>query len=163
VTVRSPVTAKTVRTEIQAYLGECAEKNEIPVSETYQFWRLLENRLGINYAGMRNHDQYDAVSKFRSQVLAQLNKLVVYGELEKRGDRRHLHFYVPEAAKAHDKLKEENTRKHREARQRTAGIKLRLEELGIHPRSFSSFPVQLDDENWEKLLDLAENGKALHR
>jgi hypothetical protein len=160
---RSPVTAKEVREALMSYLADCAGKSEEPASETAAFCTVLTSRLNPDYSGLRPWDALDAKTKFRAQVLAQLNKLTAEGVLVKRGERRGVHFFTPEAAQHHDEDRERRRAGCTEKTARTAAVRVRLAHLRFSDTGTSQNTISLELDDWEALVSLAENGKALHR
>jgi hypothetical protein len=159
----SEVTATDVRTALNTYLERCADLHEEPVSEPYAFHRELGKMLRMDYTGLpRGVPQWNAEKKFQQQVTRMLNVFAEDGILVKTGKRPHIHFYTPDAfqvvAEQYARQQQENA----EQAARISGVKERLRALGFEP-SVSHYPVRLETGDWEKLLDLAENGLALRR
>lgn len=149
-----------IRTVLEDYLRECAEKGEAPGNQTYQFYRIAQERLHVSYAGMPLWEGRDAQTRFKFQVLRTLDKIAADGILVRRGMRRDLRFLTPAAAAALDR-EEAETRRQKEARlDRAKDIAGRLQALDLTVLASSGIPVRLDPGDWEKLLDLAEYGRA---
>jgi hypothetical protein len=155
----SVVKPAAIRAALRTYLAGCAASGEEPVDETYQFYRLLEKKLDVDFSVLRPWDARRSANLFTSQVLNALNSLAVEGLLVKRGDRNSLRFCTPEAAKRAD----ERTQAEQAAAYRyTAHVQAlsdRLQALGMDPLVDSGAPLRLDPEDWGVLVQLAERGR----
>lgn len=153
------VKPKEIRDALLAYLDECAEKGVQPADETYEFYRVMDKRLGMDYGALYAWDRARAENKFKVQVLAQLNSLAKEGRLVKTGERRDIRFYTPEGAQ---RAAAEAAAAHREylaQEQRITAIRTRLALLSIGEFGRGSV-ITLGLHGWEELLDLAEDGKV---
>jgi hypothetical protein len=143
---------------MRTYLDQCEEAGTEPVQETYRFCEILDGRVPQYLDGLNRWQLETARIRFRQQVLRELNRLVEQGVLVKRGYRNDLRFLTPAAAQAEDEqhAQLEKNLEERQARVKTAVE--RLTALGFEPYTGHG-GVELDDEEWERLLDLAEDGQ----
>lgn len=148
-----------MRRELAAYLGECAASGEEPVTDTHSFYRLMEKRLSANFDGLTPRHAYAAQAQFQTKVLRELNLLAAAGALVKTGDRRHLRFLTPAAAQRQEELEQERQRQKEALQRRVAGLRLRLQALGVQPGSYVEIPIRLNADDWDILVELAEKGQ----
>jgi hypothetical protein len=150
--------AKQVRAALAEYLAECAQEGVQPPEETHQYYRLIEDRMGLRLSSLKPWHEQNAREKLRVQILRELNLLAAQGVLVKRGSQRDLRFLTPAAAKSADEH-DTAVRKHLAAEtRRTRNVMRQLETVGITPLQDSSGSVFLSLDDWEILIRLAEKG-----
>ena len=152
--------SKEVRAQLEAYFKECSDAGTKPHSETFRLYAEIENRVKPPIDGLASWNRQQARNRFNNQVLRMLNNMVSDGMLVKRGDRRDLHFYTPEAAAEHDRAESDRAAAAAEQMRRTQEVSRKLTQLGVLPLVRSGAPVSLDLEDWEILVRLAEKGQS---
>jgi hypothetical protein len=119
----------------------------------------MEKRVAADFTALAPRHAYAAQAWFQTKVLRELNLLAKTGLLIKTGDRRHLEFLTPTTAARRDEQEQERLRQEAAFRQQVAGLKLRLQALGVEPGPSAGAPIKLDAADWEILVGLAEKAR----
>jgi hypothetical protein len=151
---------KDIEAALRVYYAECEAAGTAPVTSTGKLYELLEARVKTGIGELSPVYQAGARTRFQIQMLYQLNKMARKGFLVKRGGKRDLRFYTPAAAAQEDREREQRLEQNLEEIDRHADILSRLRMLKLSPYGprGKGLSTQLDADDWELLLDMAERG-----